>query len=132
MTDSLLELALQIPEFSRLWNKWSREHVTRYINTLCTTENCAETLEKLQKEDQDGLRVAYHERVELDEMEALFNQHIREDRSFYDLLDSGDIQTDHLFFKVPGDGLINNSYLEAHGIALEKEKQFVQQLQEMI
>ena len=123
MKEKLRELAEQIPDFVRLKNKWSNEHVSRYVRALCDPDNAADTLVHLEKDDLDGVACAYHERVEMDEIERLFERYAARGESFRKLIDSGRLNGDHLWFDMP-QGHIPIPYLIAHEVALEKEKEF--------
>ena len=128
MVESMLALAWQIPDFSRLWNKWSEDNVRMYVETLCLPDSARDTITLLTSDSLDGLAVAYHERVEMDVMERLFDEHVGQDDLFYQLVSSGKLERSDLWFNIPGDNLVNAPYLVAHEIALKKEIDFVYRL----
>jgi len=121
-------LAEQIPDFARLEKKWNGEHVSRYVTALCYSDNAADTIARLESEDLRGLACAYHERVEMDEMEKLFDKHAAQEASFRKLMDSGRLNENHLWFDIKEDKLSRIPYLMAHEVALEKEVEFIHEI----
>ncbi len=127
----MLEIARGYPDFNELTERWSDDDVLRYIS------NCAYgfinrerrmnpsmkfSMEIVRSKTAIGLSLAFHERVEMGELERLMGNHMNDNSYFHDTLKIGGYN--HSLRVIDGEDL----YLPAHFKASKEELNMIKRV----
>jgi hypothetical protein len=120
-TETLTRIAITDRGFIAAHRRWSRSDVINYVTNLVTdADDRKDTISDVLAPGLTGLRVGYHERIEMSEMESLVDA-IRGAGYFKDAMRDGALMPEDLQLW-NDDGSI---YLPAHRKASREELRFV-------